>query len=171
VAALGLGLVMRSSEVHAAPSAAPPQPRPGKSPGGAGPRSSFTPPGRHQQRSNRSKRPVNCEQLLLVFPLVTARKGHHTVVRILPPQPGSLALRETIPISRRKACQWRVFPIQWTVSRLPISRAAGRNCQKSPAACRNIPIFGRRGPETGFRSAMRGRACSVTRQTLRLGHG
>ena len=30
VAALGLGLVMRSSEEHAAPSAAPPQPRPGK---------------------------------------------------------------------------------------------------------------------------------------------
>src|SRR5256885_14623662 len=34
VAAFGLvlGLVMGSSEVHAAPSAAPPQPRPGKSP-------------------------------------------------------------------------------------------------------------------------------------------
>src|SRR6476660_6857530 len=31
------GLVMGSSEVHAAPSAAPPQPRPGKSPGRAGP--------------------------------------------------------------------------------------------------------------------------------------
>src|SRR6266436_5095371 len=39
VAAFGLdlGLVMGSSEVHAAPSAAPPQPRPGKSPGRAGP--------------------------------------------------------------------------------------------------------------------------------------
>src|SRR5258705_5655772 len=32
-----LGLVMGSSEVHAAPSAAPPQTRPGKSPGRAGP--------------------------------------------------------------------------------------------------------------------------------------
>src|ERR1700694_3744207 len=39
VAAFGLvlGLVMGSSEVHAAPSAAPPQPRPGNSPGRAGP--------------------------------------------------------------------------------------------------------------------------------------
>src|SRR5258708_3902401 len=43
VAAFGLdfGLVMGSSEVYAAPSAAPPQPRPGKSPGRAGPRSAF----------------------------------------------------------------------------------------------------------------------------------
>src|ERR1700730_2786129 len=37
--AVDLGLVMGSSEVHAAPSAAPPQPRPGKSPRRAGPRS------------------------------------------------------------------------------------------------------------------------------------
>src|SRR5258706_15517507 len=39
VAAFGLvlGLVMGSSEVHATPSVAPPQPRPGKSPGRAGP--------------------------------------------------------------------------------------------------------------------------------------
>src|ERR1700682_3128538 len=39
VAAFGLdlGLVTGFSEVHAAPSAAPPQPRPGKSPGRAGP--------------------------------------------------------------------------------------------------------------------------------------
>jgi hypothetical protein len=36
---LDLGLVMGSSEVRAAPSAAPPQPRLGKSPGRAGPRS------------------------------------------------------------------------------------------------------------------------------------
>ena len=35
---LDLGLVMGSSEVRATPSAAPPQPRPGKSPGGAGSR-------------------------------------------------------------------------------------------------------------------------------------
>src|SRR5258706_3273291 len=41
VAAFGLdlGLVMGSSEICATPSAAPPQPRPGKSPGRAGPRS------------------------------------------------------------------------------------------------------------------------------------
>jgi hypothetical protein len=36
------------------------------------------------------------------------------------------------------------------VSRLPISRIAGRNRRKSPAPPRNIPVFGRRRPETGF---------------------
>ena len=36
--AVDLGLVMGSSEVHATPSAAPPQPRPGKLPGRARPR-------------------------------------------------------------------------------------------------------------------------------------
>src|SRR6266850_1877253 len=45
VAALGLdlGLVTGFSEVHAAPSAAPPQPHPGKSPGRVGPRSPSQP--------------------------------------------------------------------------------------------------------------------------------
>jgi hypothetical protein len=37
---LDLGFVMGSSEVHAAPSAAPPQPRPSRTPGRARPRSS-----------------------------------------------------------------------------------------------------------------------------------
>src|ERR1700704_3593368 len=50
---LDLDLVMGSSEVHAAPSAAPPQPRPGKSPGRAGPRSSFSRSKSPQQRSDR----------------------------------------------------------------------------------------------------------------------
>src|SRR5712664_3106725 len=40
---LGLVLVMGSSEVHAAPSAAPPQPRPGNSPGRAGPQARLSP--------------------------------------------------------------------------------------------------------------------------------
>ena len=39
-----LGLVMGSSEVHATPSAAPPQPRPGKLPGRARSRSAPQPP-------------------------------------------------------------------------------------------------------------------------------
>src|SRR5712672_3255453 len=54
VAAFGLdlGLVTGFSEVHAAPSAAPPQPRPGKSPGGAGPRSSLSRSASPQQRSD-----------------------------------------------------------------------------------------------------------------------
>src|ERR1700676_2535849 len=41
---LDLGLVMGSSEVDATPSAAPPQPRPGKVPGRARPRSLPQPP-------------------------------------------------------------------------------------------------------------------------------
>src|SRR6202163_1464418 len=41
---LDLGLVMGSSEVDATPSAAPPQPRPGKTPGRARPRSRHQPP-------------------------------------------------------------------------------------------------------------------------------
>src|ERR1700692_2062848 len=40
---LDLDLVMGSSEVHATPSAAPPQPRPGKSPAGQDPRSAHSP--------------------------------------------------------------------------------------------------------------------------------
>src|SRR6266404_3732418 len=65
-------------------------------------------------------------------------------------QPGSPALREAVPDSRRNARQQRAFLIQRTVSSLPISPAEGRNCQKSLATCRNIPVFGRRQPETGF---------------------
>ena len=71
-------------------------------------------------------------------------------VQILPSQPGSPALREAVPNSRRNARQQRAFLIQRTVSSLPISPAAGRNCRKSLATCRNIPNFGRRRPETGF---------------------
>ncbi len=39
------------------------------------------------------------------------------------------ALREAVPNSRRNARQQRAFLIQGTVSSLPISPAAGRNCQ------------------------------------------
>jgi hypothetical protein len=65
-------------------------------------------------------------------------------------QPASPALRETVPNSRRNARQQRAFLIHRPVSSIPISPTAGRNCQKSLATCRNIPIFGRRRPETGF---------------------
>jgi hypothetical protein len=49
VAAFGLvlGLVMGSSEVYAAPSAAPPQPRPGKHPAGQDPEARFSRPSHH----------------------------------------------------------------------------------------------------------------------------
>src|SRR5258706_9148442 len=60
---LDLGLVMGSSEVRAAPSAAPPQPHPGKSPGRAGPRSRpSAAPDHPQQRSVPTRKPVNSEQ-------------------------------------------------------------------------------------------------------------
>src|SRR5258707_8447260 len=51
---LDLGLVMGSSEVHAAPSAAPPQPRLGKTPGRARSRSAPSRPKSPQQRSNQA---------------------------------------------------------------------------------------------------------------------
>jgi hypothetical protein len=64
VAAFGLdlGLVMGSSWVRAAPSAAPPQPRPGKAPGRAGPRKRLGRPKSPQQRSDQARKPVNSEQ-------------------------------------------------------------------------------------------------------------
>jgi hypothetical protein len=40
-------------------------------------------------------------------------------VSILPPQPGSPALGENAPDTRRKACQWRAFANWRLVSRLP----------------------------------------------------
>jgi hypothetical protein len=62
--ALGLdfGLVMESSEICATPSAAPPQPRPDKAPGGAGNQSGPKPPKSPQQRSVQARIPVNSEQ-------------------------------------------------------------------------------------------------------------
>ena len=45
--AVDLGLVMGSSEVHATPSAAPPQPRPGKLPGRARPSARQAAPSHH----------------------------------------------------------------------------------------------------------------------------
>jgi hypothetical protein len=75
---------------------------------------------------------------------------HHTEVRILPPQPGSLAFAETTPATSRKAYNCRAFATLWTVSRLPNSPNPRPICRKSPAAAANIPVFGRLTPETGF---------------------
>ena len=80
----------------------------------------------------------------------TRESGWRRVRSALRRQPGSAALREAVPKSRRNARQQRAFLIQRTVSSLPISPAAGRNCRKSLATSRNIPNFGRRRPETGF---------------------
>src|SRR6266446_7169910 len=59
---LDLGLVMGSSEVHAAPSAAPPQPRPGKPPGRADPEACLSRSKSPQQRSDHARKPVISEQ-------------------------------------------------------------------------------------------------------------
>jgi hypothetical protein len=76
-------------------------------------------------------------------------------------QPGSLALCETTTKSRKSARQRRAFLVWRSVSGLRISRVTGRNCQKSPDACRNIPIFGRRRPETEFDPhCLAGSACT-----------
>jgi hypothetical protein len=60
--AVDLGLVMGSSEVHATPSAAPPQPRPGKLPGRARPRRAPSRSKSPQQRSDHARKPVISEQ-------------------------------------------------------------------------------------------------------------
>jgi hypothetical protein len=57
-----LGLVMGSSEVHATPSAAPPQPRPGKTPGGLDPEAGLSRSKSPQQRSGQARKPVKSEQ-------------------------------------------------------------------------------------------------------------
>jgi hypothetical protein len=57
-----LGLVMGSSEVGATPSAAPPQPRPGKLAGRARSRSRLSRSKSSQQCSDQARKPVNSEQ-------------------------------------------------------------------------------------------------------------
>jgi len=72
VAAFGLdlGLVMGSSEVHAAPSAAPPQPRPAKHPAGQDPEARISRLKSPQQRSDQAPKPVNSEQDSCSFPVI-----------------------------------------------------------------------------------------------------
>src|ERR1019366_6102861 len=65
---LVLGLVMGSSEVHATPSAAPPQPRPAKRPAGPDPEARLSRPKSPQQRSDQARKPVNSEQDSCYFP-------------------------------------------------------------------------------------------------------
>jgi hypothetical protein len=63
VADLALDLsFMGSSEVHATPSAAPPQPRPSKHPAGQDPKACLSRPKSPQQCSDRTRKPVNSEQ-------------------------------------------------------------------------------------------------------------
>jgi hypothetical protein len=96
-------------------------------------------------------------------------KGHlqngNIAVRILRGQPGSVGLKEIAPDSRRKACQQRAFVIRRPVSVLPISRYEYRIRRKSLANTANIPVFGRRRPETGFDHALRGDVGSPVSRT------
>jgi hypothetical protein len=61
------------------------------------------------------------------------------------PTPGGIG-----PDGRRKAHQWRAFAIWCPVSVLPISRHQDGIRRKSPANALNIPVFGRRRPESAF---------------------
>jgi hypothetical protein len=93
VAAFGfdLGLVMRSSEVCATPSAAPPQPRPAKSkPAGQDPEAGWSRPSRHSN----ALFGLECQSILskIVAAWVSQNGGrgfyfYHSEVRSLPPQP------------------------------------------------------------------------------------
>jgi hypothetical protein len=83
------------------------------------------------------------------FPV--SREFARRLVRIpLRRQPTSPALKETVPNSRRNARQWRAFSIQRAVSSQRISRIRERIRRKSLVTTVNIPVFGRRVPETGF---------------------
>jgi hypothetical protein len=92
-------------------------------------------------------------------------KGHFSIgkvqVRILPGQPASPRLRENAPDSSRKARQWRAFAIWRPVSGLPISQHEDRIRKKSLANTANIPVFRRRGAETGFDHGLRGEVGSL----------
>src|SRR5258708_24556174 len=60
--AAALALVMGSSEVHATPSVAPLQPRPGKRPAGQDPEARLSRSKSPQQCSEQTRKPVNSEQ-------------------------------------------------------------------------------------------------------------
>src|SRR5258706_8680889 len=101
---------------------------------------------------------VSCSKLLPKAPEIakfpvkfpdTRESGWRRVRSALRRQPGSPALRQPVPNRRRNARPQRAFLIQRTVSTFPISPAAGRNCRKSLATCRNIPVSERRRLETG----------------------
>src|SRR5258705_5089377 len=102
---------------------------------------------------------VSCSKLLpkaleiAKFPVKfpdTRESGWRRVRSALRRQPASPAVREIAPNSHENGRQWRAFTILAAVSRLPISRIAGPNGRKSPAAPRNIPVFLRLAPETQF---------------------
>jgi hypothetical protein len=160
VAAFGLdlGLVMGSSGVHATPSAAPPQPRPGKSPGRARPRSRLSRSKSPQQRSNRTRKPVISEQdncssrgqshRRFESPLLRQQVSDITVEKvsasIVPSLPlvserssGSWPLREGIPCTFhvQRGSFLRTRLCQWLSSRI---MAPTRECSRRSAVMANF---------------------------------
>ena len=65
-------------------------------------------------------------------------------------QPTSPTLGENVPFTHRKARQWRTFANWLSSPGSEFWSLSGPKRRKSPATCRNIPIFGRPRPETGF---------------------
>ena len=88
--AVDLGLVMGSSEVHATPSAAPPQPRPGKTPAGQDPRSAHSP--LQSRHSNAPIESVSQSNLSKIVALSTAIMPCMRSVRIAIPAGAVLLL-------------------------------------------------------------------------------
>lgn len=73
-----------------------------------------------------------------------------------------------LPISSRKARQWRAFAIRRPVSVLPISWTEAQIRGKSLANTANIPVFGRLRPETRFDLHCVAGLTVQTHQILRL---
>jgi hypothetical protein len=127
---LVLGLVMGSSEVHAAPSAAPPQPRPGNYPAGQDPEARLSRPSHHSNAPIKPKSQSILSKIVAHFlnrfdpeslriegtarlrgsDASLGRKAmdfhfRHPEIRILPPPSGSPTLRQSVPNRRRNARQ------------------------------------------------------------------
>jgi hypothetical protein len=101
--AIDLGLVMGSSEVHATPSAAPPQPRPGKTPAGQDPRSAHSP--LQSRYSNAPIEPVSQSNLSKIVALLTAIMACARPVLIAVPRARSPTSRST---HRGRAFIWSI---------------------------------------------------------------
>jgi hypothetical protein len=94
------------------------------------------------------------EKFPVIFP-VSREFTWRRVRSALRRQPRSQRLGENASRTGGKARQWRAFAIRSPVSVLPIARYSDRIPRKSPANTVNIPVFGRRRPETWFDHALR----------------
>jgi hypothetical protein len=95
---LDLGLVMGSSEVHAAPSAAPPQPRPSKNPAGQDPEAASAAPSHHSNAPIRQESQSILSKIIALMPRCAA---HNAVMALEKGLDESNALYEA---RRRLSC-------------------------------------------------------------------